>query len=337
MANKADGKGRIFVVAVLVAVALAGPTRVRRPTGPVRAGTHPGKPLARRYIAFQSDRKGGKYHIFLYEMTTQALVDTPSLNATDSQSQDTCPAMSSDGRYIAFQSDRSSQSAHVFVYDRPASSFRPLYTMGSQFTDEHPWLTGDGLWIAFDSNRTKALWQLYMFNPQRGGYYDKQLAASAPKSQDLYPCCSADGGLVVFQSNRNSPGTNNYQVFLYDVNSKSVEPIPGQDDKSFSGFPNISPDGRYITYVSRRSGTHSALYLYDRNSAKAASRELLPSWTQDQLTPCMSKDDNRIAFSANRPGGQGGNDIYILDMSTLQVTSPTGLNSASNESAPFIQ
>ena len=51
----------------------------------------------------------------------------------------------------------------------------------------------------------------------------------------------------------------------------------------------------------------------------------------------MSKDDNRIAFSANRPGGQGGNDIYILDMSTLQVTSPTGLNSASNESAPFIQ
>ncbi len=63
---------------------------------------------------------------------------------------------------------------------------------------------------------------------------------------------------------------------------------------------------------------------------------------EDETTPFISPDKRYLYFSSNRPGGPGGNDIYIserLDYTWLHWSEPVlvqgGINSVADESNPY--
>jgi eukaryotic-like serine/threonine-protein kinase len=70
-------------------------------------------------------------------------------------------------------------------------------------------------------------------------------------------------------------------------------------------FPNLSPDGKSLIYISRISGNYD-IYL-KRIGAKKAEN-LTESYKEDDIQPAFSSDGKRIAFRSARQGG----GIFIM-------------------------
>jgi Tol biopolymer transport system component len=54
------------------------------------------------------------------------------------------------------------------------------------------------------------------------------------------------------------------------------------------------------------------------------------------MQPALSGDGRLVAFVSNRPGGQGGRDIYLYDRSPKKFLPLPGLNSEADEQSPSL-
>ena len=107
-----------------------------------------------RWLAFVSNRKGGAglTDIYLYDRQEGKLVEVPSLN---SKNMDTQPSLSADGNLIAFVSDRPGGSGgrDIYLFDRSAGKLLPLPGLNTAAHEHSPSLSPDGRYIAFVSER----------------------------------------------------------------------------------------------------------------------------------------------------------------------------------------
>jgi len=140
-----------------------GPTLVGFPFDP--GGRSLNSPLAElqprttgRYIVFASDRRGSQ-DIYLYDTTTQTLVELPGLNAIDTIASS--PAVSQDGRYIVFTAFREGRSG-IYLYDRTTRQLRNL-TENLRAAVRNPTISADGNTIAFESS-TNGQWDILLYN-----------------------------------------------------------------------------------------------------------------------------------------------------------------------------
>jgi len=124
------------------------------------------------------------------------------------------------------------------------------------------------------------------------------------------------------------------------------------EDVSFNSNLNeaahaISPDGKYLVFTScsRPDGIGDCdLYISVRKNdtwSKPKNMGALintPGW---ESQPCFGIDGMSIYFASNRPGGYGGNDIWMVkqlpggDWSQPVNVGPP-INTANNEASPFI-
>lgn len=79
----------------------------------------------------------------------------------------------------------------------------------------------------------------------------------------------------------------------------------------------MAPDGGFIILaMAREVDQPKDLYLCERLEDKHYSKPL-PLWrvntVWDEATPFISKDGQRLFFASDRPGGNGGKDIYYCD------------------------
>jgi Tol biopolymer transport system component len=107
---------------------------------------------------FASDRRGSQ-DIFLYDLTTRALVELPGLNAIDMIAA--TPAISGSGRFIVFQGIREGRSG-IYLYDRDTRQLRNL-TENLKAEVRNPSITADGNIIAFESS-AKGQWDIVLIN-----------------------------------------------------------------------------------------------------------------------------------------------------------------------------
>jgi Tol biopolymer transport system component len=54
------------------------------------------------------------------------------------------------------------------------------------------------------------------------------------------------------------------------------------------------------------------------------------------MQPSLSTDGRLVAFTSDRPGGEGGRDIYLYDRSAKQFLPLPGLNTEAHEQSPAL-
>ncbi|MFN9374988.1 MAG: TolB family protein [Planctomycetaceae bacterium] len=202
-------------------------------------------------------------------------------------------------------------------------------------SDTHSSLTADGT-ICLSTSK-----QVGGFGP-RVQLYDRQRSTFLPEPpfNDTFAArteatLSADGRWIVLSAWDQAGQPGGWDLLLYDRHANRFVDLPGLNTAANEREPAISPDGRWITYVTDRptGAGLSDVGLYDR---EAASLVELPGLNTPhrELNPVPSPDGQHLAFISNRPGGAGGKDLYLYDRSTRQVRAPAGLNSAGHEQTP---
>jgi outer membrane protein OmpA-like peptidoglycan-associated protein/tetratricopeptide (TPR) repeat protein len=166
---------------------------------------------------------------------------------------------------------------------------------------------------------------------------------------EYYPSLTVDGRTLVF-TRRNRGIDEDFLVARRDSTGwRLAGRLEGDINTSLNeGAQNISQDGEWLVFTGCNfpEGMGSCdLYLSfrtrqggwsrPRNLGEAVNTE---AW---ESAPCLSPDKRALYFASNRPGGMGGNDIWV---SRRQPDGSWGepenlgapVNTAGNESCPFL-
>ena len=122
-------------------------------------------PFPGRYLAFTSNRRGGRNHVYLLDREAGRLDPLEEANSTNGN--DGYPSISADGRFIVFQSDRNRGQADVFLFDRETRRLDPLPELNHPTAfDGFPHISADGRFIVFESDRLNGRPKIFLFDRQ---------------------------------------------------------------------------------------------------------------------------------------------------------------------------
>jgi outer membrane protein OmpA-like peptidoglycan-associated protein len=165
---------------------------------------------------------------------------------------------------------------------------------------------------------------------------------------EYFPTISLDGKHLVFT--RRVHGTNEdfYQSDRTPNGWTRARPLEGNiNSNDNEGALNISQDGQWLIFTgcNFQTGFGSCdLYIsYLTPDGWSAPENLGPNFNTEfwESAPSLSPDKRDLYFTSNRPGGFGGNDIYVSHRLENGRWSPPQnmgphINTAGDESFPFI-
>lgn len=188
-----------------------------------------------------------------------------------SRSNEANPRFSFDGRYLAFERRDGSAQA-IFVTEVVESGTAPVRI--SSRTD------------ADDASEEDVL----LGGEQRDESFNTELS--------FLP----DGSGVVFTGNA---GTGVYRLYRgrLDPGERIAEPITGRSSED--GHPAVSPNGRWLAYVSARDGV-GKLFLRDLETGQERQ---LTRGSQVDLHPVWSPDSRSLAFTS---GSNDNHDVFLV-------------------------
>ncbi|MCC2670071.1 MAG: hypothetical protein K0Q72_2542, partial [Armatimonadetes bacterium] len=84
-------------------------------------------------------------------------------------------------------------------------------------------------------------------------------------------------------------GAGQLDIYVYDRSAKALLPTPGLNSFAAEQAPAITPDGRYLAFVSERldGAGHRDVYLYDRSAGKLLATPALNS-NRDDVDPAIT-------------------------------------------------
>jgi len=265
------------------------------------------------------------------------------------------PSISADGRFVAFASGATNLLgpgadtngfADVFVHDRQTGvTERVSVGPGDLEADKESILWGgsaisaDGRFVTFYSQATNLLGPGADANPDYDVFvHDRQTHVTervsigpggAADGGNLYPSISADGRFVAFTSGADNllgPGIDNNgstDMYVRDRVLRTTERVSigpgGLEADSHSFFGAISPDGRFVAFMSTASnllgpGGDSALpfdvYLHDRQTRITERVSVGPGPVAGDMT---SGDIQGVSVSA------GGRVVAFTSLATNLV------------------
>ena len=183
---------------------------------------------------------------------------------------------------------------------------------------------------------------VYKFVPQNMG--DSVNSAYS----EYFPTISLDGKQLVFT--RRVHGTNE-DFYQSDRTSKGwtlARPLDGNiNSNDNEGALNISQDGQWLIFTGcnfqNGFGSCDLFISYLTTEGWSAPENLGPNFNTEfwESAPSLSPDKRDLYFSSNRPGGYGGNDIYVSHrMENGRWSAPENMgphiNTGGDESTPFI-
>jgi Tol biopolymer transport system component/DNA-binding winged helix-turn-helix (wHTH) protein len=227
---------------------------------------------------------------------------------------DHSPAASPDGRHVAFIRHASGGAADVYVMPIDGGSPRRLTFDESDLTGVD-WAAG-GRALIYSSDRAGgySLWRV----PLAGGV-PELVAGGAARLK--HPAASRRGDRIAYESWHYE--INIWQASLVEKNDP-VAPVIRTSDL-WNLYPQISPDGTRLAYVSTQSGAHE-LWLADRDGANARQ---LTTFGRDAAATARgatvraarwSPDGRHVVFSGFR---DGASDVFVADVATAAVTQVT--------------
>lgn len=168
-------------------------------------------------------------------------------------------------------------------------------------------------------------------------------------SQEEYlPSLTADGETMIFTRN-NGWDENFFSSRFKDSVWQVAEALDGVNSSENEGAQSISPDGSWLVFTAcnrRGDGSQGSCDLYwsQLKGGKWTTPQPFsntinsPAW---EAQPCISADGKTIFFSSDRPGGQGGKDLWFTTrQSNGKWGAPKnlgpGINSYGHEQTPFL-
>jgi TolB protein len=120
---------------------------------------------------------------------------------------------------------------------------------------------------------------------------------------------------IAYVEVQGTPPAQHYQLIVADADGANPRMILESRFPIMS--PSWSPDGQWLAYVSFES-KHSAVYV---QLVRTGERRQVSARAGVNAAPVWSPDGHKLALTL---GGRGGNpDIYILDLSTQDLTRVT--------------
>lgn len=204
------------------------------------------------------------------------------------------PAWSPDGRHIAFYRWRAERS-EIWIMNADGSGGRQLTNLGHDA--RYPSWSPDGTKIVFAVRRDRN-WDLFMMNADGSGV----TPISEGAEREEYPRFLGDGTRVIY--------ARAFQLRILDLSTRESRVVTvGPNDTD----PNVSVDGRYIVYSSRKAGDFSHLWVIRTEDAlegmvpDTKARQLTRGSDVWGMTPAFSLDGTMIAFARRtRSGGVWG-------------------------------
>ncbi len=241
----------------------------------------------------------GYRHLFLQDLTSTAITEIQLTEGSNGDSRS--PAISRDGARIVFSStgsnvvaDDNNGVADVFLYERASGDFTLISQRFDNFANSaalSPDISGNGQVICFtsadhgfvpgDTNASSDVFVYQAGTMQRCSVASDGTQANADSRS---PRLNANGRFVVFISTASNLGpdlSNGFsQVFLFDRDLAQLEVISRNADGTPADAdcfePEISPGGRYVTFVSKArnlspgvEGAYYQIYRVDRGSQYA--------------------------------------------------------------------
>ena len=250
--------------------------------------------------------------------------------------QSTVPAVSADGRFVAFMSYASNLVASdtndqrdIFVRDRQtgATTRVSVSSTGEQGNggSDSPAISADGRFVAFTSyasnlvaSDTNDYNDVFLHDRQTGMTTRVSVdSAGAEGSGDsCFPDISPDGQFVTFESRADNLATSDKDtigdVFVHHVQSGTTTLVSvdssGAKGDSDSSSPEISADGRFVTFYSNAtnlvaSDTNRELdvFVHDRQTGMTTRVSVDSSGAQGDNLSCgsaISADGRFVAFGS---------------------------------------
>ena len=175
---------------------------------------------------------------------------------------------------------------------------------------------------------------------------------------EYHPTLPADGSFMFYTVRAKQQGnacvmsdgtTEDFYVVQRENSNWSLRKNVGPpiNSECNEGAGNISPDGRFMFFAaSNNLGRNSSMDLYiveRKGSVWSAPASLGPVVNTDgfESQPSFSSDGKTLYFISNRPGGVGGNDVWITSRNTkgewsMPVNAGDIINTRGNEISPFI-
>ncbi len=272
------------------------------------------------------------------------------------------PSTNSDGSLVAFVSDSydlvpndTNGVADIFVYRRATGVIQRVSQLSSSVQSNGPSseavISADGKFIAFSSDAsnlvagdTNNATDVFLFEVATGTItrVSKKGTGVQLNGRSSRPSLSSDAGFVAFSSvatNAVPDDTNDAEdIFLRDRNGAitsrlSVGPAAIQLNGASSN-PQLSSDGRYVTFVSASSNLTSNdknraqdIFLLDRQSQTyfVATKASSPIVGLQANWPSVSADARTIAFESTAAALVANDtnnklDVFVRDFGTNTTT-----------------
>ncbi len=253
-------------------------------------------PLGMRYPAISPD---GRRLAFSYQGDIWLAPTDQSQDArriTSHPAHDMRPCWSPDGRWLLFTSMRSG-SADVYIV--AAQGGTPRRLTFHQAHDEGVDWSPDGKWVLFQSDRenVSALYRVAVTGglPQRlvGGFWNYTYnGAWSPDGSTLLFNAGMEGRFYWWRKGYRGP--NNADIYAFDIHTQKAQMLTKHEGSDL--WPLWAPDGRFVYFVSDRSGCAN-LWRVSRLGGKA---EAVTQFTTGPVRwPTMAKKNHRIVYERN--------------------------------------
>ena len=165
------------------------------------------------------------------------------------------------------------------------------------------------------------------------------------KYHDAMVAFSPDLSEIYFTSNNYMGGkvrSSNLKIFKATIGGSgqrtNVMTLPINNDKYSTGHPFVSKDGKKLYYISDMPGGYGGtdIYVVDVNNGHyGAPKNLGPTVNSKYKEYSPYVDGDILYFSSNRPGGEGGFDIYMTKLDG-SIEEPIHLGKPMNSKADDI-
>ena len=165
---------------------------------------------------------------------------------------------------------------------------------------------------------------------------------------EYFPTISLDGSHLMFTRRVNGVNEDFYESDRLGNGWTKAKPLGGNINTNYNeGALNISQDGQWLIFTGCNFpdgyGSCDLFISYKTSDGWSAAENLGPNFNTEffESAPSLSPDKRDLYFTSDRPGGFGGNDIYVSHRNENGHWSPPvnmgpTINTSGDESWPFI-